>query len=227
MSEIITTRSLGYSIDAGRNPSDYVARLINPNKVQADRGCFDPGTGVLIVYTTDAEGFYEQFDSGYPTDEFITAMKNYRVENGTPDHEIVVEELGLDVAAGNTNVESPSRPLHEINVMFLEESPVVDVLPVGHDTDNDRYLYVVTLENGHSFELRLRTSKEPRKMLTPTCKGHSIFIDGSELNIFAKYKDFDISDEAQDFSEKVSKRIGYLTKIYFDKKINSTLENQG
>lgn len=230
MSEIITTRSLGYSVDAGRNPSDYVARLINPNKVQVDRGLFDPGTGVLIIYTekgTGKDAYLEQFDSGYPTNEFIVAMKNYRDENGKPDHEIVVEELGLDVEAGNTNVESPGRPLHKLFVMFLEESPVVNVIPVGHDTDNDRYVYVVTLENGHSFELKVRTAKEPQKMLTPTCKEHSVFIDGSEINIFAKYKDFDISDEAQVFSEKVSKRIGYLTKIYFDMKINTTLEKQG
>lgn len=227
MSEIITTRSLGYSVDAGRNPSDYVARLINPNKLQADMGFYDPGTGLITIYTKDGEGFLQQFDAGYPTDEFLIAMRNYRDDNGLPFYSIAVEELGLGAAAGDTNLESPDRPIHKLKIMGLEESPVVDVLPVGHDTDNDRYVYVVTLENGHSFELKVRTVKEPQKMLTPTCKGHSVFIDGSEINIFAKYKDFDISDEAQVFSEKVSKRIGYLTKIYFDMKINTTLENQG
>lgn len=226
MSEIITTRSLGYSVDAGRNGSDFVARLINPNKKQADYGFFDPGTGVLSIYHKDAEGYYEQFDSGYPTDEFLTAMRNYRDESGLPQYSVAVEELGLDAGAGNDNLESPGRPIHKLKVMSLEESPVIDVIPIGHDPDNDRYVYVVTLENQHSFELRVRTVKAPERMLTPRCKGHSVFIDGIEINIFAKYKDFGYTSEKEDFSEKVSKRIAYLIKIYFDKKINTTLENQ-
>ena len=227
MSEIITTRSLGYSVDAGRSPSDFVARLINPNKLKAEMGFYDPGTGVLSLYTKGADGFFEQFDSGYPTNEFLTAMRNYREDNNLPLYSVAVEELGLGVAAGETNIESSDRPIHKLKIMSLEESPVADVLPVGHDTDNDRYVYVVTLENGHSFELRVRTVKAPERMLTPTFKGHSVFIDGVEINIFAKYKDFDNKGESDDISEKISKRVAYLIKIYFDKKINTTLENQG
>ena len=105
MSEIITTRSLGYSVDAGRNPSDYVARLINPNKLQADMGFYDPGTGLITIYTKDGEGFLQQFDAGYPTDEFLIAMRNYRDDNGLPFYSIAVEELGLGAAAGDTNLE--------------------------------------------------------------------------------------------------------------------------
>lgn len=227
MSEIITTRSLGYSIDPGRDETDFVARLINPNKIKADMAFFDPGTGVLCIYTTDADGQLEQFDSGYPTDDFLISMRNYRDERGLPLYSIVVEELGLDVAAGNENIESPGRPLHKLQVMALEESKIIDFSRSGYNNGIDRYIYKVSLENGHLFNLSVRTTRPAARMEETDFDKDNVYIDRVKYNFFARHKDVNRFDESDDFSEKITKRFDYLTKIYFIGNININLDNQG
>jgi hypothetical protein len=226
MSEIITTRSLGYSIDQGQDETDFIARLINPNRLKADMGFFDPGTGVLCVYTTSS-GHLEQFDSGYPTDDFLISMRNRRNEKGLPLYEIVVEELGLDVAAGNTNIESPERPLHKMKVMSLEDSPIIAFSRSGYSNETGRYIYQVSLENGHQFNLSAKSSRSETFMDITSFDADNIYIDGVKYNFFARYKEPEAIDDPAEFAEKISKRIKYLIKIYFDRNINITLENQG
>jgi hypothetical protein len=227
MSEIITTRSLGYSIDQGADETDYIARLINPSAKRADLAFFDPGTGVISLYTNDGDDVV-QFDSGYPTDDFIVAMRNHREENGLPVYQVVVEELGIDVAAGNLNLESPGRPLHKMEVFVLEESPIVGFSPAGYNAESGRYLYTVNLENGHTFELSARTSFRSSSMMNDTkYDRNKVYIDDVGYDFFARHKSVEKLPYGEEYSEKISKRMEFLIKIYFDRNINITLENQG
>ncbi|MGM3218215.1 hypothetical protein ACSQ5K_26590 [Pseudomonas sp. PhalM4] len=224
---IITTRALGYTIDPGRDETDFVARLINPTPHRADIGFYDPGTGVLSIYTTDSNGEYQQFDSGYPTDDFLVAMRNYREESGLPVYQVMVEELGLAHVADSNSIDSPSKLMHKLKVMALEESKIIDASPRGYDSVNSRYIYKVTLENRHSFELKVRTPRSAASMVNVRHDGKRVIIDNVPCNIFDRYKDFDQHTEPEEFAEKITKRMEYLIKIYFNLQININLENQG
>jgi hypothetical protein len=226
MSEtIITTRSLGYSIDPGKDETDFVARLINPGTVRADLGFFDEATGVLSVYTKGDNGKPEiQFDSGYPTEDFVVSMRNYRRESGIPVYEVVVEELGLSVAKGS-DIDSPAKQIHRMSVISLEQSPIIAFSQRGYDADEERYEYSVTLENGCRFTFAVRSSRSPIAMADIEFDENQILIDKVPYSFFGRHMQVVENPETDGFAELITKRIEFLRKIYYTRKLRVNLDN--
>ncbi len=226
MSEIKTTNSLGYSVDANGDSNDFVARLINPGTTKANIGVFDPGTGVLCLCLErldDNGKELEVIDAGYPSDEFITAMKNYR-DDDKPEYGIIVEELGLDVAAGNLNLDSPGRPLRPLRVLALEDSRIVSFGYAGYDYDIERYRYSVALENGHSFDLCVRWGGSPVRMSQTAFDERQVVIDGVVYGFFSRHLEVLDNPGADDYADKLQKRLTYLMKLYHKRQINISLD---
>lgn len=204
---IKTTGQLGYTLK--KEDGVYIPYLINPGEAVANISFFDPVTELFVIAVRDKEtDDLEIIDSGYPAEEFTTALKDAQ-DDGKPRAVIKVEELG----AGSEMGISEQETIHSIRTVIMEFSPIEAFVYSGFDENLKRYIYSVELQNGHVFQVQAQSARESGLMEMIDFSDDKIAIDGTPCSIYW-FRPED-SDEA---------RFEKLMEIYYSRVIIINLD---
>lgn len=201
------TGQLGYTLK--KESGYYVPYLINPGTQVANISFFDPETGLFALAFVDKEtGEIDIFDSGYPVEEFTTALKDAQLDE-KPIARIKVEELG----AGNEMGLAEEESVHAIRTVIMEFSPIINFVYEGFDDDFDKYIYTATLENNHVFQIQIESARDARLMRMVDFSADKIAVDGVPCSVY--WFQPDDSNEA---------RFAKLMEIYYSRVISINLD---
>lgn len=222
---LTTSRAMAYGIY--KNQKGYfVPRLINPNGQQAALAFFDVAAEVLwLTAIDDEDGQLVSLDVGYPSPEFIMALKDFRVPSGLPISYTFVEELGINQGTESALAVEELGDGHKLEVRLLEESAFVGFDLLRFDDQDQRYIYRASLANGHIFELAVKSDRGLARMGKTEFGFNGVVIDGVTLPIFERHKDFLNSAGDGDYADRLFKRLDYYSKIYYVGRLHMNLDN--
>lgn len=222
---LTTSRAMAYGIYKNER-GNFVPRLINPNGQQAALAFFDMAAEVLwLTAIDDEDGQLVSLDVGYPSPEFIRALKDFRVPSGLPISYTLVEELGINQSTESALAVEELGDGHKLEVRLLEESAFTGLELLRFDETAERYIYRASLANGHTFELAVKSARNASLMALTEFGFNGVVIDNIPLPIFERHKDFLSSSGDETYADRLFKRLSYYSKIYYTGRLNLNLDN--
>lgn len=190
----------------------YQAHIINSALSVANVGYYDPKTTLFwLIQREKGQVDFEYLDFGYAPDAFARVLKDWK-EDDKPRTVITVEEFGPTYEPDQEEQISPEKATHKVWAYTMEESPVAGFEFLGFDEELSCYVYKVTLDNGHIFQLQAVSMPKLREFEDMASIDHwpgGIIIDGVQYGLWDALKVSDLED-----IEAIHKRFEGLMSIY-------------